>query len=105
MFAAMNETQILTHAEYKRRTAANRSGLHPEHWPDDVNVISQSGLEMLGVDLDGNLYLDGKRLYPERRLGRFERWMAAIASVAGILGVGATVVSAIADWHQAFPNG
>ena len=76
----------ITSSEYYERVRIQRSGIHPAHWPAGVEIITQNGLELLGVGPDGSLYLDGKKLYTERRLATQERvlaWIVAIFTAVG----------------------
>lgn len=75
-----------------------RTGQRPEHWPADVEIISMEGLSFLGLDRKGNLYLDGHRVYTERRLATQERVIAWIVAVAAIASAFATAVQAWADY-------
>lgn len=75
-----------------------RTNMWPEHWPAGVYMVSQDGLAMLGMDHRGNLYLDGERLYTERRLGRQERILAWILAVSAVTAALAATASAVADW-------
>ena len=81
--------------DYYMKLKAGRTGIHPEHWPADVETISLEGLSFLGLDSKGNLYLDGSRVHTERRLATQERVIAWLVAAS-------TVVAAIATAYDAF---
>jgi hypothetical protein len=58
-------------------------------------------LSFLGLDEKGHLYLDGERLYTEKRLARQERVLAWCLVILTGIAAGGTVASAIADWARA----
>ena len=81
----------MTSTEFYDSVKMSRTGIHPTHWPDGVEILSLNGLNLLGIGQDGALYLDGKRLYTERRLAAQERviaWLVAfftaIAAIAAV---------------------
>ncbi|TAU80469.1 hypothetical protein ELI41_29625 (plasmid) [Rhizobium leguminosarum] len=60
----------------------------PSDWPAEVKAISFSGLNLFGIDVDNNLYWDGRRLQHITRLGRTERglaWLVALSTVASAI--------------------
>ncbi len=82
--------QRQTKAEFYESAQHQQSDIWPEHWPEDVRVISTNGLALLGLDGKGNLYLDGERLYTAKRLATQERALAWIVTAATVLGAVAT---------------
>lgn len=86
--------------EFYREVMHGRTDIHPQHWPADVNIISVEGLSLLGKDLKGNLYLDGRRLYTEARFNWVERLLASALALAAIVGAVAASVSAYVDIEQ-----
>lgn len=90
-------------AEFYRNLGHGRTGIRPAHWPEDVEIISLEGLSFLGLDTKGNLYLDGHRVYTERRLASQERiiaWLAVAAtSIAAIAGC-VSAYAAMAALHR-----
>lgn len=62
------------------------------HWPPNVQSISQDGLSYIGVDEEGRLYWDGRKLATSRELkltGRQGFW--------ALVGVAAAVVLALVE--------
>lgn len=72
-----------------------RTNIWPEHWPENVRSISLEGLGLLGLDDEGNLYLNGKRLYTERRLASQERLIAWLVAISTFVGAVAAVISVL----------
>lgn len=71
--------------EFTRRLAF--SEIRPPEWPEGVRAISIRGMGLLGVhDKTGELYWDGKQvaIRPPVRLGTFERWAAALATLGTV---------------------
>ena len=71
--------------EYMRRLAF--ADLRPSDWPPDVRMMSGLGVGLLGVhEKTGELYWDGKpvAIRPPVRLGTFERWAAALATMGTV---------------------
>lgn len=71
--------------EHRRRTAF--ADIRPPEWPEGVRVMSVRGINLLGVhERTGELYWDGKPLAirPPVRLGTFERWAAALATMGTV---------------------
>lgn len=64
-------------------------------------MISMEGLALIGLDRHGALYLDGERLYTERRLAGPERVIAWIAAAAAVLAASSTAVQA---WKAIYPS-
>lgn len=74
-----------------------RTNIHPQHWPDDVRMVSMQGLALLGIDSKGRLYLDGEQVYTVKRWGAQERTIAWIVAAATIVTAIAACISAYAD--------
>lgn len=91
---------VVDREEWQHLTTNGRTNIWPEHWPKDVRCISFKGTILLGLDSKGHLYLDGDRLYTERRLGRQERILAWIVACAAIIAASAACISAWADFVQ-----
>lgn len=82
------------------RKPSPATGAEPlQGWPNDVRPISLETLGFLGVDPEGNLYWDGKRLEVRQSL-TLSLWQKAWAGLIGasaIAGAVATAFSAYAD--------
>lgn len=91
----------LSKNEFYSRVKAARTNLHPNHWPEDVNVVSLEGLEYLGLDSKGHLYLDGDRVYSTRRWSNGERLIAIAGVAAAFI---AAVASLITAWNSSAPK-
>ena len=87
-------TQTQSKSEFYEKLQHGRTGIHPAHWPDGVEIISLEGLSLLGLDHSGHLYLDGERLYTARRLARQERVIAWIVTASTALAAAATAYQA-----------
>ena len=61
-------------------------------------MISTDGIGLIGLDDEGQLYLNGKRLYTEKRFATQERAIGWIGLSVGAIAAGATLASAVADW-------
>lgn len=94
--------EIRPEAKFYSEVQGGRTSIHPEHWPAGVNMISLEGLGLIGLDQNGNMYLDGDRLYTEKRLNWFERLLASLVAGASVVAAIAGIFSAIATWHEAF---
>jgi hypothetical protein len=84
--------------EFTRRIAF--SEIRPPDWPEGVRAISMRGMGLLGVhDKSGELYWDGKQvaIRPPVRLGTFERWAAALATM-GTVGTFIVELGRSAKW-------
>ncbi|API58361.1 hypothetical protein BSL82_02765 [Tardibacter chloracetimidivorans] len=69
-------------------------------WPPHVWGIGLDRLGYLGVDQDANLYWDGKPIEISRQvdLKFWQKVGAVLVTISAIVGAGAAVASAIADW-------
>lgn len=84
--------------EYWENIRANKvSGPGPDDWPDHVQAISQNGLGLLGIDSEGRLYWDGKRL-PTITLTRWQKIGAVMLAASAAIAALAATASAIAEW-------
>ncbi|GAA0278450.1 hypothetical protein LNAOJCKE_4568 [Methylorubrum aminovorans] len=84
--------------EHTRRIAL--SPIRPPDWPEGVRSISIEGVGLLGVhEKSGELYWDGKpvAIRPPVRLGTFERWAAALATM-GTVGTFIVELGRSAKW-------
>ncbi|MFC4595162.1 hypothetical protein [Sphingobium tyrosinilyticum] len=63
-----------------------RTNIWPRHWPENVRMISANGLSLIGLDDEGNAYLNGKRLYTARRFAWQERVIAGLLALAAVGG-------------------
>ena len=78
----------------------SRSKQRAPEWPDGVDGISSEGLSLLGIhEKTDALYWDGKQVVVRSsiRLGTFERWIAAIATL-GTFGTFIVEVGRSAKW-------
>ena len=85
----------VTRAEFQATLMHARTNKWPEHWPEDVRSISLNGLSLIGLDHKGNMYLDGERLYTERRLARQERviaWSLVFFTAMGAIATAAPLI-------------
>ncbi|WP_449473908.1 hypothetical protein [Sphingobium chungangianum] len=76
-----------------------RTNIRPRHWPENLRVISLDGLALIGLDDQGNAYLNGQRLYTARRFAWQERLIAGLLALSAIVGAVAASCSAWADLH------
>ena len=60
-----------------------RTTIRQPHWPDDVRVISQDGLNFIGVDSSGRMYWDGKPIEIARTFSL--TWWQKAGAVIGLL--------------------
>lgn len=64
-------------------------------WPQGVKEITFEAIGMLGFhERTHELYWNGEKVVTVRRLATVERWLAALAVAAAVVGAGATVVQA-----------
>lgn len=98
MIAPPKQTTAVDREQWATITQHARTNMWPVHWPPGVYMLSLEGSSFLGMDDKGNLYLDGERLYTEKRLARQERVIAWIVAVAAIAAALAATLSALADW-------
>ncbi len=70
-----------------------------EAWPAHVSSIGMDRLDYLGIDRDGNLYWDGKRVEVRRPLSLtfWQRAGAVVISVSALVAAAAAAISAYAD--------
>lgn len=94
-------THEVSEAEFFADLQHWRTNIHPAHWPENVREISVNGLSLLGLDDEGQIYLNGKRLYTEKRFANQERLIAWIATTSAVVAALATVASAIIEWQKA----
>lgn len=69
-------------------------------WPPHVWCIGLDRLDLLGVDDEGDLYWDGKRVEVRKRLNltMWQRVGAVVIAGSTLVAAAAAVASAIADW-------
>lgn len=89
----------ISEAEFVADLPHWRTNIWPKHWPENVRMISQNGLSLIGLDDEGQIYLNGKRLHIEKRFAAQERVIAWIATLATAVAAIAAVASAYADWQ------
>lgn len=71
-------------------------------WPRGVKPIGYGQMDKIGVDAEGRLYWDGKRVEVSRRLdlSTGERWFALIVGAFTIMGSIGAVAQGWAAAHQ-----
>jgi hypothetical protein len=89
----------VSHAEFVADLKYWRTNIWPRHWPENVRIISTNGISLIGLDDEGNAYLNGRRLYTEQRFAWQERAIAWLLAIAALVAATAAAFSAWADWH------
>ena len=73
------------------------SGRPPPEWPECVEPLSIADLNRLGIDLERQLYWDGRRVEIRRFLvlTRFQKWFASVVALVGLCAGLATIATGV----------
>jgi len=71
----------------------------PKSWPQGVERITANDLNRLGINSENQLFWDGRRIEIRRRLDltRLEKTVAAVVTVAAVLGGVGAFLSGLND--------
>lgn len=95
-----DEAKFAPHDEIDPKRQPDRPRLpYEKNWPDDVWSVGLHRIDLLGVDDDGNLYWNGKRIEVRRPLSLsfWQKTGAVAVTISAVVGAGAAAVSAYAD--------
>ncbi len=93
---------IWSKEDLRRNTKSGRTNIRVDGWPADVRSIALENLSLFGLDSNGEVYFDGKRLYTAKRFSNFERALAGITVAAALVAAVAACISAYADAATVF---